>query len=229
MGLDQWFFAENSTATNGAILLRRRPPATAFAAAIELDGPTTSVPVRSGRIAMAIVGAALAASLAISGCSKNTPASAARSAPADNSKLPIQASDIDLPGDSFTAAKPPQGFPTGAAVGFYNHDHSRVIDDRILIVLDSATAAKAFEADKGKLATVLPDTTVTDVPVGQGGAMAVAKSKDGSKAVNTIAFYEGRAVVTMEFDSPINDPLSQGFPVAVAQKQDAAIKSGLPG
>jgi hypothetical protein len=57
----------------------------------------------------------------------------------------------------------------------------------------------------------------------------VAKSKDGSKAVNTIAFYEGTAVVTMEFDSPVNDPLPQGFPIAVAQKQDAAVKSGLPG
>jgi hypothetical protein len=49
--------------------------------------------------------------------------------------------------------------------------------------------------------------------------MGVAKSKDGSKAVNTIAFYEGTAVVTMDFDSPVNATLPEGFPVTVAQKQ----------
>jgi hypothetical protein len=134
-----------------------------------------------------------------------------------------------LPGDTFTSPKPPQGFAKGAAVGFWNGDHSRVIDDRITIAPDSATAAAAFEGAKQKLSTVLPDTVVTDVPVGQGGAMGVAKSKDGSKAVNTITFHEGRANVTMEFDSPVNDPLPQAFVIAVAQKQDAAVKSGLPG
>jgi hypothetical protein len=203
--------------------------ATAFVAAIELGGAKKRVPVRSGQVMTAVVGATLAASLAISGCSNSTTDASSKSTPHDYSKLVMNASDIDLPGDTFTAAKPPQGFPTGAAVGFWNHDHSRVIDDRIVIASDSATAEKAFQAEKEKISTALPGTTETDVPVGQGGALGVAKSKDGSKAVNTIAFYEGTAVVTMEFDSPVNDPLPQGFPIAVAQKQDAAVKSGLPG
>jgi hypothetical protein len=199
------------------------------------------------RVMTAIVGATLAGSLAISGCSKSPTDSASSSSspsssppsasspssakptPEDYTKLLIAASDIDLPGDSFTAAKPPQGLAKGAAVGFWNGDHSRVIDDRIAIEPDPAKAEAAFVAAKEKLATVLPDTTMTDISVGQGGALAVAKSKDGSKAVNTITFHEGRAFVTMEFDSPINNPFPQDFPTAVAQKQDAAIKSGLPG
>jgi hypothetical protein len=208
--------------------------ATAFATAIELGGAKKRVPVGPGQVMTAIVGATLAASLAISGCSNSgnnssSSASSSKPTPDDNSKLLITPSDIDLPGDTFSSPKPPQGFPTGAAVGFWNHDHSRVIDDRIIIASDSATAEKAFQAEKEKISTALPGTTETDVPVGQGGALGVAKSKDGSKAVNTIAFYEGTAVVTMEFDSPVNDPLPQGFPIAVAQKQDAAVKSGLPG
>jgi hypothetical protein len=215
--------------------------ATAFATAIELGGAKKKVPVRSGHVMTTLVGATLATSLAISGCGNSktdsSPASSSTSSPAssskptaeDNSKLLITPSDIDLPGDTFTSPKPPQGFPKGAAVGFWNGDHTRVIDDRITIAPDSATAEAAFEAAKQKISTALPDTVVTDVPVGQGGAMGVAKSKDGSKAVNTIAFHEGRANVTMEFDSPVNDPLPQGFVIAVAQKQDAAVKSGLPG
>lgn len=207
--------------------------ASAFGTAIELGGAKKRVPVRSGQVMTAIVGATLAASLAISGCSNSktdsSSASSSKSTPDDYSKLLITASDIDLPGDTFTSPKPPQGFPKGAAVGFWNGDHSRVIDDRITIAPDSATAEAAFEGAKQKLSTALPDTVLTDVPVGQGGAMGVAKSKDGSKAVNTITFHEGRANVTMEFDSPVNDPSPQGFVIAVAQKQDAAVKSGLPG
>ncbi|WP_156656171.1 hypothetical protein [Mycobacterium sp. 852002-51971_SCH5477799-a] len=183
--------------------------------------------MRSDQVMTAIAGATLAASLAISGCSNSTTDSSPKSTPEDYSKLLIKASDIDLPGDTFTSPKPAQGVPKGAAVGFWNRDHSRVIDDRIIIAPDSATAEKAFEAEKKKISTALPDTTLTDAPVGQGGALGVAKSKDGSKAVNTIAFHEGQAVVTMELDSPADDPLSQNFAIAVAQKQDAAVKSGL--
>lgn len=179
-----------------------------------------------------MVAAMLAASLAISGCSGGSTSSTApsTSSPADNTRLLIQASDIDLPGVTFTAAKPPQGLAKGAAVAFINHDSSVVIDDRITIAPDSASAGAGFNAAKDRLSTFLPNTTTTDVPVGQGGAMAAAKSKDGAKAVTTITFHEGTANVTIEFDSPINNPLPDGFPLAVAQKQDAVVKSsGLAG
>ena len=238
MGLDRWFLRTTPPPQTELYLLRRRSRATAFATAAEFGGAKKRVPVRSGQVMTAIVGVTLAASLAISGCSNSgtnsssaasSSASSSKPTPDDYSKLLITPSDIDMPGDTFSSPKPPQGFPTGAAVGFWNGDHSRVIDDRIIISPDSATAEKAFEAEKEKISTFLPDTTVTDAPVGQGGALAVAKSKDGSKAVNTIVFHEGRAVVTMELDSPANDPLPQGFSIAVAQKQDAAVKSGWPG
>jgi hypothetical protein len=189
--------------------------------------------MRSGQVMMALVGATLVASLAVSGCGKSTTgsssASSSKSAPVDNAKLLMNPADIDLPGQTFTAAKPPQGFPTGAAVAFVNGDQSLVIDDRIVIAPDTATVPKAYEAGKAKIATALPGTTMSDAPVGQGGAMGVATWKNGTKLANTVVFYEGTAIVTMEFDSPVNAPYPQGFPVAIAQKQDAAIKNSFPG
>lgn len=207
--------------------------ATAATTVIELGGAKRTMSMRPGQVMMAMVGATLAASLVVSGCSNGTTASSSdspsESTPVDNIKLLMNPAVIDLPGQTFTAAKPPQSFPTGAAVAFVNGDQSLVIDDRIVIASDATTAAKAFEAGKGKIATALPNTTMTDAPVGQGGAMGVAKWKNDTKLVNTITFHEGTAFVTMEFDSPVNDPFPQGFPIAVAQKQDAAVKSGLPG
>lgn len=188
----------------------------------------------SQKVMMAMVGATMAATLAISGCSHDTTPSSASTAskpptPVDNTTLLMNPADIVLPGQTFTTAKAPQGFPTGAAVAYLNSDQSLVIDDRIILAPDAATAEKAFEAGKTKIANALPGTTMTDVPVGQGAAMGVATWKNGTKLANTVIFHEGTAVATMEFDSPVNAPFPQGFPVAIAQKQDAAIKSGLPG
>jgi ABC-type dipeptide/oligopeptide/nickel transport system ATPase component len=192
------------------------------------------VSMRSRQVLIATAGATMAVVLGISGCGKSTTTSSSSTAskpptPIDNTKLLVNPADIVLPGQTFTTAKAPQGFPTGAAVAYVNGDQSLVIDDRIIIAPDAATAEKAFEAGKAKIATALPGTTMTDVSVGQGAAMGVATWKNGTKLANTVTFHEGTAVATMEFDSPVNAPFPEGFPVAIAQKQDAAIKSGLPG
>ena len=42
-------------------------------------------------------------------------------------------------------------------------------------------------------------------------------------------FTEGKAFVSIDFESPANDPVPQDFVLDVARKQDAAIKAGLPG
>ena len=51
---------------------------------------------------------------------------------------------------------------------------------------------------------------------------------DGSKAVTVLLFTEGKAFVTMEFDSPAGDIVPPDFVSSLGQKQDAAIKAQPP-
>jgi hypothetical protein len=44
-----------------------------------------------------------------------------------------------------------------------------------------------------------------------------------------LLFNEGKALVNLEFDSSPNDPIDPGVATDIGRKQDAAIKSGLPG
>jgi hypothetical protein len=65
--------------------------------------------------------------------------------------------------------------------------------------------------------------------VGNGGTMVSGTSPDTSKAVTVLLFTEGKAFVTLEFDSAPNDVVPPEFATGVAQQQDGAIKSKLPG
>jgi hypothetical protein len=49
------------------------------------------------------------------------------------------------------------------------------------------------------------------------------------QSVTMLLFTEGKAFTTLEFDSAPSDPVPPEFVTDVGQKQDAAIKSGLPG
>ena len=64
--------------------------------------------------------------------------------------------------------------------------------------------------------------------LGTGGTTIAGTSPDGAKAVTILLFTEGRSIVTLEFDSAANDPVPPDFVTDVGQKQDSAIKSGLP-
>ena len=59
--------------------------------------------------------------------------------------------------------------------------------------------------------------------------MVSGSSPDGSKAVTVLLFTESKAFVTLEFDSKPGDPVPPEFVTDVGQKQDAALKAGLPG
>ncbi len=173
-------------------------------------------------------------STATSGSAASTTAShspASTSAPAqpnDYARLLIRAEDINAP-ETFTADAPiqnPDG-KQGVAVTFSVPDGSHVIHDTILILPDPAAAASALEAAKAT-----PPVPATGAPsavnVGTGGTTVWGDSSDKSTGVTMLWFTEGRAFVTLEFDGPARIPAPPDFVTDVGQRQDAAIKNGLP-
>jgi hypothetical protein len=148
--------------------------------------------------------------------------------PADYSSLLIKPSDI---GGDFKSPQPPVLNPnnaTGVAQLFANPDNSRRIGDTILIVADPAVAKAAIENTKANYAGKVSGTW-QPVDVGSNGFMISGNSPDNSQAVTVLLFSEGKAVVNIEFDSAPNDPIDPAVAIDVGRKQDAAIKSGLPG
>ncbi|OBG34194.1 hypothetical protein [Mycobacterium sp. E3198] len=148
--------------------------------------------------------------------------------PADYSSLLIKPSDI---GGDFKSPQPPVLNPnnaTGVAQLFANPDNSRRIGDTILIVADPAVAPTAIDKTKANYAGKVSGTW-QPVDVGSNGFMISGNSPDNSQAVTVLLFSEGKAIVNIEFDSAPNDPIDPAIALDVGRKQDAAIKSGLPG
>lgn len=146
---------------------------------------------------------------------------------ADYTSLLIQASDVAA---NATTLKPPLQNPGGTAgvgVTFTNPGRTNTIDDLLIIFVDPAVATQAAKdraSDYSKYVTDAPQP----FEVGTNGLIAVGLSPDKSKAVTYLTFAEGRAVVDLEFDSAPNDPAPRDFVLDIAQKQDAAVKKGLP-
>lgn len=146
----------------------------------------------------------------------------------DYAALLIRAEDIDAP-EAFTATAPtlnPDG-KEGVTTTFSNDDRSHVIVDTILILPDPAAAAAALEAER----TTVPGSGTGKpkaVKVGTSGTSVSADSPDGSKGVTVLRFTEGRAFVTIQFDGPPGMSAPPDFVTDVGQKQDDAIKNGLP-
>jgi hypothetical protein len=152
-------------------------------------------------------------------------------APADYTGLLIKATDINLPGDTFTGQPPtqnPHGQP-GVAQLFSNQNDTREIGDDILIFPDADTAVRELDEEKAALGNEVKGGTPAPATVGTGGTIVSGTSPDGSHAVTVLLFTEGKAFTNLEFDSAPNDPVPPGFVTDVGQKQDAAIKNGLHG
>jgi hypothetical protein len=155
--------------------------------------------------------------------------SASSAATADYTALLIKASDITLPGDTFTAQPPiqnPNGQP-GIAQIFSNQNDTRHIGNTILILPDADQAVSELDEEKAALGDMVKGGTPAPAPVGTAGTMVSGTAPDGSKAVTVLLFTEGKAFVNLEFDSPLNDPVPPQFVTDVGQKQDTAIKNGL--
>lgn len=161
--------------------------------------------------------------------SKQATATSAAAEPSDYGTLLIKATDIDVPNDTFTAmpVTPNPGGQPGVSGGFTNAAGNRVIGDTIMILPDASAAATAAEGAKSALGS-----NVTGAPqpasVGSNGVVASGPSPDNSKFVAVLLFTEGKAFTTIEFDSAPDDPVPPDVVMAIGQKQDDAIKAGLP-
>jgi hypothetical protein len=156
--------------------------------------------------------------------------SSAQAAPTDYTNLLIAASDIVFPGDTFTAAPPranPNGNP-GVATVFSNQSDTRELGDTILILPDASGATTALDGSKASLGNAVTGGSPQPAAVGTAGTIVSGTSPDGSKAVTVLLFTEGKAFVTLEFDSKPDDPVPPDFATDIGRKQDIAIKNGLP-
>jgi hypothetical protein len=177
-------------------------------------------------------GSAASAGSSSAASSSSSPASSSSSAAtADYTALLIKASDITLPGDTFTGQPPiqnPNGQP-GAAQIFGNQNDTRHVAVTILILPDPDQAVSELDEEKAALGDTVKGGTPAPAAVGTDGTMVSGTAPEGSKAVTVLLFTEGKAFVNLEFDSPPNDPLPPQFVTDVGQKQDTAIKNGLHG
>jgi hypothetical protein len=200
------------------------------------------------KMTMSNVGAAAAiALLALTGaaCSNSSTPSSSSSSPSSSSSsaastsasaaatdyttLLIKAEDVQIPGDTFTAGEPqlnPSG-TDGVAVAFTNAEQTRSIGDSIAVLADAAAAKTAMDNAVGALNQSIADPSPQPVQVGTSGVAASGTSPDGSKAVTVVVFTQDKAFVVMEFDSAATDPVPVDFATDLAQKQAAAIKTGM--
>ena len=147
--------------------------------------------------------------------------------PSDYSSLLIKASDI---GGDLSTPQPPVLNPNGAAGVaqlFANPDNSRRIGDTILIVADPAAAAAGLDNTKTNYGGKVSGNW-QPVDVGSNGALISGTSPDNSQAITVLLFTEGKALVSLEFDSAPNDPIDADIAKDIGRKQDAAVKKGLP-
>ena len=156
--------------------------------------------------------------------------SSAAAQPSDYSNLLIKASDIVVPGDTFTLTQTlPVPNPAGAEGVFMNQGGSRKVDDTIYVYPDAGAASQALDQSAKGIQELSVKSPPTPADVGTGGQMAVGPSPDGSKSKAIVMFTEGKTFTVLEFESPPNDPLQPDLVLDLGRKQDAAIKSGLPG
>jgi hypothetical protein len=173
--------------------------------------------------------ATASASSSAASSASSAASSASSAATADYTALMIKASDITLPGDTFTAQPPiqnPNGQP-GVAQMFSNQNDTRHVGDTVLILPDADQAVSELDEEKAALGNMVTGGTPAPSPVGTGGTMVSGTAPEGSKAVTVLLFTEGKAFVNLEFDSPPNDPVPPQFVTDVGQKQDTAIRNGL--
>ncbi len=153
-----------------------------------------------------------------------------KSQASDYSHLLLQAEDVSIPPDSFTARSSnvnPDG-QSGASALFVNADDTRAIADTILIYPDVATANATLKQASAAVSTMVAGGQPQSVPVGSNGTVISGTAPDGSKAVTLLMYTQGRAVVRLEFDSNPDDPVSPETVTSVGRMQQIALRIGLP-
>lgn len=155
----------------------------------------------------------------------------AASSPAalDLAKLLIQPTDIPMPGFTQENSQPVnQAGVNGVSALFASADSTRALGDTIVVLPDAASAAAALQAAGTAAQTEIQGATPTPAQVGTGGMVYVGTSAAGTKASTLLVFQEGKALVTMQFDSAANDVVPPDMVTTVGAKQDQLLKAGLP-
>ena len=150
--------------------------------------------------------------------------------PVDYTRLLIQARDILASGDTYAAqpATPDPNGTQGAEVLFTNQDQTRAVGDSIVILPDSAAAPSALQQAVTAVGTSVAGGDPQPSPVGAGGTVVSGMSPDRSKTVTILLFTEGRAFARLEFDSAPGQSTPADFVTDTGQKQDIALRAGLP-
>ncbi|QZH61144.1 hypothetical protein K1X22_05040 [Mycolicibacterium farcinogenes] len=192
-------------------------------------------------IAVAVIGTAAACSPAEdspptpwaptpTSSSPASPPKSSKSQPSDYSHLLLQAEDVSIPPDTFTARSSnvnPDG-QSGASALFVNTDDTRAIADTILIYPDAETASATLKQASAAVSTMVTGGPPQPVPIGSNGSVISGMAPDGSKAVTLLMYTQGRAVVRLEFDSNPDDPVSPQAVASVGRMQQIALRIGLP-
>lgn len=120
----------------------------------------------------------------------------------------------------------PGGNP-GAAQVYSSPEGHRQIIDTILVFPDVAAAESNFQSNSATMNTVVTGAPAP-VEVGDQGVMSIGTSPDGSKAVTVLLFTQGKALVSMNFESAPNDPVPPEQAQDIALQQATLIADGLP-
>ncbi|MDV3133209.1 MULTISPECIES: hypothetical protein [Mycobacterium] len=120
----------------------------------------------------------------------------------------------------------PGGNP-GAAQVYSSPEGHRQIIDTILVFPDVAAAESNFQSNSATMNTVVTGAPAP-VEVGDQGVMAIGTSPDGSKAVTVLLFTQGKALVSMNFESAPNDPVPPEQAQDIAMQQATLIADNLP-
>lgn len=151
-------------------------------------------------------------------------------APVDYARLLLQARDISGTGDIYIDQPPtpnPDSKP-GAEVLLVNQDQTKAVSI-LLVALDNPAAGPSALAE----AQASLEKTVTPGPpqpsfIGTGGTIVSGNSLDGKKSVSVLLFTEGSTLARVEFDGLPGQPAAADFITNVGQKQDIALRVGLP-
>jgi hypothetical protein len=143
----------------------------------------------------------------------------------------IEPGDINTGTDTFAtrSSTTNPGGSDGVAALFVNQHDTRAIGDTIVVLPDSAAATTTLNTTVSAIGTIITGGRPQPSPVGTGGTVVSGTSPDGAKAVTVLLFTEGRAVVRLEFGSAPGDAMPPQVVTDVGNKQELAIRAGVPG
>lgn len=149
--------------------------------------------------------------------------------PGDYTGLLMPASDIAVPGDTFTLTqKTPINTPAGIEGIYNNQNNTRKVEISIYIYGSPAEAAQALDVNSKAIPELAVKNTPVPADVGTGAMTAVGPSPDGLKAKGIVMFTEGKVLTVIELESAPDDLVDQDFVLDLGRKQDAVIKANPP-